>query len=320
MSNTRRPQSPENPTRSGMPVSRVSSERFGIYLVRRRIGEGATGEVFAADAVHPSGERTEVALKMMRPQVPASWFTNEAGLMKALRHENLVEWIEVGTSVGRPYIAMEYMAGGTLRELLRIHQREHLPLPLDISLHIVIEVLKGLAHLHNAPSDSGTSLGLVHCDVSPSNIFFSGDGRVKLGDFGLTRSSPSGPGPLPSAGTLFYVSPEQIAQERISSRSDLFALGVVCHEMLLGRHPVQGARDAQAVMKALRTANFDPGPSVDRALARILARSVAREPRARYQTAGEFAGALLEYVLDRNLWTSREQLQTWLMETTGLLP
>ncbi|MBE2247936.1 MAG: serine/threonine protein kinase [Myxococcus sp.] len=309
---------------AGSPVQAVEvpSRRFGRYIIRSRLGQGGMAEVFLAEAVDEQGDQLNVALKLMRKGVPEDKFADEADLMGLLSHPNLVRMLEVGAAFGRPFIAMEFLIGGDLREVMEAHRRQMKGFPLGMGVHLCIEVLRALAYFHTATTRTGTPLSLVHSDVNPANVFFSGAGEVKLGDFGVASSGhiDIGPGEGIAAGKLSYLSPEQIRGEPLGPASDLWAVGVMMHELVVGYHPFQkeGASE-QEIMQLIRAAKLNIPDYVDKPLAVVLQKALTPDLRQRYRSAGEFAGPLFAWALDRNHLPSNRQLQEWLESVLGLL-
>lgn len=291
-------------------------------MVRSKLGMGGMAEVFLAEAVDAQGEQVQVALKLMRQGITEEQFADEADLMGMLSHPNLVQRLEVGNAFGRHFIAMEFLIGGDLREVMNAHREQMREMPTTMAVHATLEVLKALAYFHQATSRSGAPLNLVHSDVNPANVFFGGNGEVKLGDFGVASSSRAsiGPGEGVAAGKLSYLSPEQTRGEKVGPQSDLWAVGVTLYEMVVGYHPFlkEGLTEAQA-MQAIRAAKFQVPDYVDKALAQILARALSPDLKNRFKTAGEFGGALFQYALDRNLHQHPSQVQAWLEGVLGLL-
>jgi eukaryotic-like serine/threonine-protein kinase len=275
-------------------------------------------EVFLADAVAPRGEPFPVALKLMRKDAPPEAFADEADLMGLLDHPNLVRMLEAGQAFGRPFIAMEFLGGGDLKRLMQAHEALKRSFPVGMAVYVCLEVLRALAYFHQLRTRSGRPLELVHADVNPSNIFFSGEGEVKLGDFGVAKARGADIGPQDgvAAGKLHYLSPEQTRGEPLAPASDLFALGVVLHELLVGTHPfLRGDTDDEAAMAAIRAARLSLPDSVDKPLAQILRKALAPELGARYRSAGEFAGALFAWALDSGQCPTRQSVQAWLLKT-----
>jgi serine/threonine-protein kinase len=280
-------------------------------------------EVFLAEVVDAAGDQVSVALKLMRQGVSAEAFADEADLMGMLSHPNLVRRLEIGEAFGRPFIAMEFLIGGDLRSVMDAHSRQLKDFPLEMGVHVVLEVLKALSYFHQAKTRSGNALNLVHGDVNPSNVFFSGQGEVKLGDFGVakSRSANIGPGEGITAGKLHYLSPEQTRGEQAGPASDLFGVGIVLHELVVGFHPfrTKDQRDERAVMSAIRAARLNLPDYVDRQMATILRRALSADVAGRFRTAGQFAGALFEYSLDHGTMRTDRQVQEWLEGVLGLL-
>lgn len=279
-------------------------------------------EVFLAEVVDERGDQLNVALKLMRKEVPEEAFADEADLMGLLSHPNLVRPLEVGHAFGRAFIAMEFLIGGDLQALLHTLKEQRSTVPTAIAIHIVLEVLKALAYFHQARTRTGTPLGLVHGDVNPANVFFSGLGEVKLGDFGVAKSHLNniGPGDGVAAGKLHYLSPEQTRGESLTPQSDLFSVGVMLHQLVVGTYPFQLKDDTpKSVMAAIRSARLSLPPSMDKPLAHVFQRALSPDLRSRYRTAGEFAGELFAYTLDANLCQTHRDVQAWLESVLGLL-
>lgn len=298
----------------------VPSRRFGKYLVRARLGLGGQAEVFLADAVNARGEHLKVALKLARKDLGEEALTDEADVMSLLSHPNLVKLLEAGQAFGRPYIAMEFLVGGDLRKAMEGYKRQMTGFPLNLATYIVLEVLKGLAYFHRATSRSGRPLHLVHSDVNPSNVFFSARGEVKLGDFGVASSSRVAEGVAQVAGKLWYLSPEQTRGEPLTPTSDLWAVGVMLFELVVGFHPFEktGAKDAEA-FALIRSGRAAVPEYVDKPLAAIISRALAVDPKSRFRTGGDFAGALFGYVLDAGLLTTPDQAQEWMEGLLGMV-
>jgi eukaryotic-like serine/threonine-protein kinase len=300
----------------------IPSRRYGKYQVRSRLGVGGMAEVFLADVVNELGEEQQVALKIMRDGQSHEAFVNEADLMGMLSHPNLVRRLELGEAGGRLFIAMEYCMGGDLQGLMNVLRKHMKDFPTWMGVHVCLEVLKGLSYFHQAKTRSGDALHLVHGDVNPSNVFFSAQGDVKLGDFGVAKSARKNLGPQDglTAGKVPYLSPEQTRGDPLTAASDLFAVGVMLHELTVGFHPFAGpGASAHDVLAAIRAARVTIPDYVDKPLAQVLRRVLAADLSTRYPTAGEMAGDLLHYALDHGQWVSREQVQAWLATELGLL-
>jgi serine/threonine-protein kinase len=302
-------------------VIEVPSRLFGKYLVRSRIGVGGMAEVFLAEAVDQHGQRVQVALKLMRPGTPEEAIASEVDLMGLLSHPNLVRMLEHGR-FGRHFIVLELLSGGDLRQVMEAHRRQMRGFPLNMGVHVVIEVLRALAYLHTATTRTGTPLNLIHSDVNPANVFFSGSGAVKLGDLGVASSTyvDVGPGEGIAAGKLSYLAPEQTRGERGSPQSDLWSVGVMLHELVVGYHPFQDeGLPEQEVINRIRAGKLSIPDYVDRPLAAVIQKALAVDPRDRFRTAGEFAGPLFAWALDHNAVPTPDEVRHWLAGAVGLV-
>jgi serine/threonine-protein kinase len=240
---------------------------FGDYQILGHLGEGGMCHVFRA---RRKGEQHDVALKLLKEERRKDervldLFITEADLSLLLHHPNLVETYDAGEVSGRYYIAMELVEGVNLRELVAVSQ-------------------------------AGTPLGLVHRDVTPHNVFLSFDGRIILGDLGIAHVQAYGDVETSTAmGKLGYLSPEQASGEVIDARSDLFAVGVMLHELLTGRRLYEGSDESKlleeiAEAKAPKLRRLRPRASAE--LEDVVDRALARRARDRFDSAEAFMVAL----------------------------
>ncbi|MBI5491240.1 MAG: serine/threonine protein kinase [Deltaproteobacteria bacterium] len=280
---------------------------FGDWVLLRRLGSGGMSEVFLARPADPARAAERVALKRLLPelaQIPdfVELFRRETRIALRLAHPNVVRLWGSGMVDGRCYLATEYVEGLDCWKVTRRLSRQGQKLGLGGVVRVVTEMLAGLDHIHNLRDEVGRPLGIVHRDISPSNILVSREGEVKLGDFGLAL--------LPSEeaethrrrrlrGKIRFLSPEQIAGAPLDARSDLFAAGVLMAELLLGRSPFQGETDL-AVLSSIRDVRLhltdDFEKHVPAKLRRILLRSLAREPSERPPDARSMREDLLDFV------------------------
>ncbi len=304
----------------------IPSQRFGRYELLSRVGEGGMAEIFRAEVVDELGEIETAILKLQRDDADSEiqgLFELEADLMNLLDHPNLVARLEVGVAGGRSFIAMEDLYGGDLRTLMNSHHKTHDGVPLDKTLHIVGDVLRGLAYFHQAASATGTPLELIHGDVNPSNVFLSVDGAVKLGDFGVATAAGIGSGlelpPGVAMGKKHYLAPEILAGEGRSASADLFAVGVMLYELVVGYRPFDGESD-QEIFQALADTKLEIPPGlVDPPMKQILRRALAHTPKARFPTAGALCGALIRYQLDEGHQLGPGAFTAYLSEMLGVI-
>ncbi|HEX6903028.1 MAG TPA: protein kinase [Thermoanaerobaculia bacterium] len=284
---------PRSPTHAAPALPEVPGEgligrKIGPYRVLEYLGGGGMGVVYQAEDTRLS---RVVALKFLPPELTRdpdakARFMLEARAASALDHPNLCTILELGEAVdGRLYLAMPRYDGETLRR--RIGRG---PLPLEEVLEISEQIARGLTKAHRN--------GIVHRDLKPANIMITGDGVVKILDFGLAKLMGAAVSRTGSAaGTPAYMAPEQALGETVDARADLWSLGVVLYEMLAGHRPFRGEHE-QAVIHSLLKASPEPldhlRPEVPPVLARMVERLLAKSPADRYPTLDEPLAILRE--------------------------
>jgi serine/threonine-protein kinase len=277
---------------------------IGRYVVQRKLAEGGMAEIYLCTAVGPGGFAKEVVLKVVKAFLAqdasfVTMFVNEARHASRLNHVNVVQLFDFGTHQDRHFIAMEYVRGGTLSELRKRCAAARVAFPPTLAADICARVARGLAHAH-ALTEKGKPVGLVHRDVTPQNILLAFDGAVKLTDFGIAHANSSATAPGMLKGKYAYMAPEQARGEPVDVRTDVFALGITLWELLTGARLFEGASDI-AVLRAVQESTIAPpsrlNPEVPPALSAIVLKALTREPRGRYQTAGELEEALSQFVV-----------------------
>lgn len=264
--------------------------QIGPYRIHNELGRGGMATVYRATDTR---RNRVVALKAlpggyMQNENLARRFQREADISANLRHPNIVHVYEIGRAEEYFYIAMEMASGGTLAD--RFKSRKSIG-SRDISL-IISQVAAGLEHAH--------SQGLVHRDVKPSNIMFTGDGRVILTDFGIAKNLGGDQSQITMIGTTIgtpaYMSPEQArAEEVIDHRSDIYSLGVVAYHLLTGRVPFTATNHSDLITQIARRRPppvQSVNPRVPAGVARVVDRVLASAPQDRFSSAGAFAQAL----------------------------
>jgi serine/threonine protein kinase len=282
-----------NPSAPSGPIKELSG-RIGKYDIVKPLGKGAMGIVYLA---HDTILERDVALKVMVAAIAddpelKTRFEREAKAVARMTHPNVVNVFDLGSHTdGSPFIAMELLKGMDLQKAVRTPP----PLALDRKVNIIVQVLAGLAHAHQA--------GIVHRDIKPANIFINQDGTVKIMDFGvarLTTASMTGTGNI--VGTADYMSPEQVKGAKVDGRSDLFSVGCMLYELLAGRRPFHSDNLMAIFYKITHEEpNFDlipEGAEYD-ALMPVLKKSLAKTLDERYQTAYDFAVDLREFLKGR---------------------
>jgi serine/threonine-protein kinase len=227
-------------------------------------------------------------------------FIGEAKLVADLVHPNIVQIYQLGKKGRNYYIAMEFINGRNLMQLMRRNFQLERNVPIDLSTFIVSRVCRGLEYAHSKCDTDGQPLGVVHRDVSPKNIMLDSEGAVKLTDFGIAKARHL----LRLEGTVLmgttrYMSPEQARFEETDARSDLFSLGIVLHELLTGR-PLFDDKDQTATFEAIihkpipRPSELNP--NVPEEVDRITLKALERDREKRYQTSSEMVHDLEYYM------------------------
>ena len=241
-------------------------QALGHYRIEAKLGEGGMGVVYQAFDTHLD---RPVAIKILRADATSSperqrRFVQEAKAASALNHPNIIHIYDISSSGATDFIAMEFVAGKTLHQLISKNDL----LPLRDTLKYSIQIADALARAHSA--------GIVHRDLKPANIIIDEDGRVKLLDFGLakltekTLDSEAATATVTAAdvplteegsivGTVAYMSPEQAEGTKVDARSDIFSFGSVLYEMVTGRRPFEGATKMSTISAILQKEPPPPG-------------------------------------------------------------
>ncbi len=278
--------------------------RFGPYLLVSVLGEGGMARVYRAVREGPMGFRKEVALKRLRTDLTRGddelvrSMGNEARLGGQLRHPNVVDVYEFGVVGEQAYLAMEFVPGWTLEDLLAGAQLRGVTLPHGAALDLMIQIADGLAHAHDLRDPDGQPLNLVHRDLKPSNVLISTAAQAKIADFGIARGGEMLGQTVTGTvkGTPRFMSPEQVEDPRnLDRRSDLFAFGAVLYEVVTG-HRLLHASAFEALVWQLVSGKYRSRLSrVDQALSAarpILDRCLHRDRNQRYGDARELGDDL----------------------------
>jgi serine/threonine protein kinase len=282
----------------------IKPEKFGRYVLLDRIGAGGMAEVFRAVMPGVEGfQRTFVVKRILAERATSPYFVDmfvqEARINALLHHPNIVQVFDFGNVGGTYFLAMEYVRGRDVSEILRRLRSRDRPCPVGVAVFIAREVAAALAYAHALSGADGTPLHLVHRDVSPSNIICLRAGGVKLLDFGIAKAlgepevEKTGHGLF--KGKLSYLAPERVKDQPIDGRSDLFSLGVVLWELLSGQRLFRGKSDLQTLKNVVELEVAAPStfrPDVSPELDAVVMRALARDPEARCPTGKELVEEL----------------------------
>jgi serine/threonine protein kinase/tetratricopeptide (TPR) repeat protein len=275
-------------------------ERFGKYHVLEKIAQGGMAEVYKVKTIGIAGFEKIQALKRILPHQAREprfirSFVDEARIAAELTHRNIVQVFDFGKADGELFMAMELIEGRDLRTAMAQATARDLLVPIPVAAYIVSEVAAGLDYAHRKTDGYGTPLGIVHCDVSPSNVMLSGEGYVKILDFGIARASfASALERRRLRGKPRYMAPEQTIGEPATAAADVFALGILAWELFTGL-PLYRGHDLKSILEAVRRTNpprIDKlNPHVPSEIVDAVAIALSREPVQR-GTAGDLVQAL----------------------------
>jgi serine/threonine-protein kinase len=262
-------------------------KQIGKYEIVDKLGEGGFGAVYLANNTRL---KKRVALKVLHPQVAsdevlAAYFEREALALARLEHTHIVRVFDYDQIDGVSFIVMEYIDGTTLDRLLR----DQRAFALDEIVSIFRQLLSALGYAHEN--------GVIHRDIKPSNIMLTGSGEVKIADFGIAKVAGAakltrtGTG----AGSLLYMSPEQIKGTNIDNRSDIYSVGVTLYQVVAGRTPFEADSDYEIMTGHLERAPLAPSQfkgSISKDLEEVILKAIEKKPEKRFQNAQEMSEAL----------------------------
>jgi len=283
--------------------------RIGPYILVDKIAQGGMAELYKAEHTSEDGFRRIVALKKILPHLTQdqefiNMFIREARIAAFLRHPNVVQITDYGRYKNAYYIAMEYVDGINLAEIM---DRIKAGLPIDLTVFLALKIVMGLQYSHSKEDDkSGTPLNIVHRDISPQNVMVSFEGEIKITDFGLAKaqSEPSFTRTGQIKGKQQYMSPEQALGKKVDNRTDIYAFGVVFYEILTGHQLFEFKNDVDAIM-SIPTETITPlraiRPDIHEELNRIVMKCLEKDRDVRYQTAQEIFHDLLYFKKKSNI-------------------
>ncbi len=304
-----------------MEVALPVEETFGPYLIHERLGVGGMATVHRAHERGIEGFERKVALKRLLPHLAEDAnfiksFVREAKLASLLHHVNIVQIFELGRVGTQYFISMEYIQGRDLRAVLQRAARVTGPPPIHVTLGLLTQLCDALDYAHTKCDDSGTPLALIHRDISPSNLLITDGGHLKVIDFGIARAQSNQQTQTGRIkGKLAYMAPEALAGTEFDARCDLWAVGVIAHELITARPLFARKNEYETMMKVQRGELAAPSSfnqSAPPELDAIVARALARDPEHRYRSAAELREDLNDVRKMYGLETGPRDVATWL--------
>jgi hypothetical protein len=315
---------------ASLPVSpaarkEIAGQHLGRYVLIEHLATGGMAEIFLAERRgegHFAGFTKRLCLKTLQsryadhPDV-LGMFLEEARLAAKLEHPSIVDVYDVGEEGGAHYIAMEYIEGWTLNELVRRGFEVSRPLSLTHAVFIVAQMAEGLAHMHAAVDVGGEHLEIVHRDCSPSNLIVDRTGQTKIIDVGIAVSVAGRDGqPGRRPGKVSYMSPEQVTGGPVDARSDIFSLGTILYEITLGKRLWRG--EAAPVMRRIVEEIPPPPTYVNRDYPRdlelVVQKALEKRPENRYQSAQELLEDLQRFLDKQGAGVTRRQVAQYLQD------
>ena len=296
----------------------------------RRLAKGGMAELYLARARGMHGFEKLVVLKLVLPHLAedrqfVEMFLHEARLAGTLDHANIVQVIDIGEVDGEPFFVMEYIHGQDMAAILRAAQRVDSKIPLGCALTICAAVATGLHYVHERRDSDGRFLGLVHRDVSPSNVVVSYDGGVKLVDFGIAKATELAQATRAGVlkGKVHYMSPEQCDGGAIDRRADVFSLGILLYESTTGQRLFTGDNDFHVMSRIVRGVYARPSEVTSDypfELEDIVMRALAADPEQRYGSAQNLLEDVQAFARQQRLAFSTLDVQRYLEELFGNQP
>ena len=298
------------------------------YEMVRQLAEGGMGVVYEAHQLGAGKFRKTVAVKLIREEYSAipefqKNFIGEARLVADLIHTNIVQTYHLGQIGGQYFMVMEYVGGQNIEQFLDRHRHLGRKVPIDLAAFIVSRVARGLTYAHQKRDREGHHLNIVHRDIGPKNILMGYEGDVKLTDFGIAKAFNlmyNEEGKV-IAGKDEYLSPEQASYAVTDARADLFPLGIVLTEILLGKNIFRNVDRAQSRRNILTMPipQFSSiRPDIDPRLEAIIQKALRRDRNQRYQSAAEMLNDLELYLYSDGYGPTNEKLGTYLRDLFGV--
>src|SRR3954470_7513898 len=303
--------------------------RLGRYVVLKHLASGGMADVLLGRTDGIEGFERHVVLKRIKPEHAKDarfirMFLDEARLAANLHHQHIVQVHDIGETAGEYFIAMEYLHGEDVRTILSTASKMRQHVPLGCAMAIVSAAAAGLHYAHERRGPDKRALGIVHRDISPSNILVGYDGSIKVVDFGIAKASARQETRSSSLkGKISYMSPEQCKGAEVDRRSDVSSLGVVLYELATTTRLFKGESDylvMDQIVNGRVTLPQVRRPELPNELSAIIMRAIAPDPERRYFTADELRVALDQFAAKASLTTSTSAISTYMRKMFGERP
>jgi serine/threonine protein kinase len=303
--------------------------RLGRYVVLKHLASGGMADVLLGRTDGIEGFERHVVLKRIRPEYAKDerfirMFLDEARVAANLHHQHVVQVHDIGEASGEYFIAMEYLHGEDVRTILSTASKTRQHVPLGCAMAVVSAAAAGLHYAHERRGPDKRPLGIVHRDISPSNILVGYDGSIKVVDFGIAKASARQETRSSSLkGKISYMSPEQCKGAEVDRRSDVYSLGVVLYELCTTTRLFKGESDylvMDQIVNGRVTLPQVRRPELPNELSAIIMRAITPDPERRYFTADELRGALDQFAAKASLTTGTSAIATYMRKQFGEKP
>ncbi len=298
----------------------------GRYTIVGKLADGGMAEIFLAMQHGAEGFQKPVVMKRVLSAFSAdpqfrNMFLDEAHISMTLAHGNIVQVLDVGVAGERTFLVLELVEGWDLDQIMERAQAtgpDH-PWPPSLALYVTAQICRGLAYAHGKRGQDGRPLGIVHRDVSPTNVLISEQGEVKLADFGIAKAERKREQTLAGVikGKIGFMSPEQALGRPLDARADLFSVGTVMYLMLTGQRPFGAGSELESMLRAQRAEYRPPeelNPYLSREATKIVGRAMQREPADRYQTADQMLVEVERVLRSEYHSAGQTELKLWLAD------
>jgi len=313
-----------------MPEMGDGDQRLGRFTILKHLASGGMADVLLARTDGIEGFARHVVVKRIRAEHAKDqrfieMFLDEARVAAGLHHQNIVQVHDIGQANGEYFFTMEYLHGEDLRKVLSKVSKTGMHMPLGYVISIITSIATGLHYAHERLSADGEPLGIVHRDVSPSNILIGYDGAVKIVDFGIAKAAMRQTETKTGSfkGKVSYMSPEQCKGDPVDGRSDVYSLGVLLYEVTTTRRLFKNESEyviMDAIVNGKVPSPRSRRPDLPEQLSQIIMKALAVDVTERYQSAEELRIALDRFAVGAGLMTSSSALATYMTQLFGKRP